>query len=256
MTAQSLMAALIQPLFVFAFIAGRFPESAVNFFPVNTRPAGGNTFITWRPNLTCTGRALIEAHLRDVRCLFPAVWAFDFFYASKLKAGEMWRNNETTGQHDLMFRQWDGKPLHPHTVSHWWLKYRERIGWVPAKDILANQKKGSLPMRKRTIEKIDKKTGEITSTKEVTEYYVLPQGIRFHDLRHTAATQMILEGVDVGTIADQLGQANKATTLNYYIGVVEEAKSLAANKMDSKFGKYVKNGSDTESLNAHTEDGF
>lgn len=157
----------------------------------------------------------------------------------RVKAGELWRNNEKSGQHDLFFRQWNGKPMFPNTVDEWWAKYRERIGWVTADNILPGQKKGALPIRHRKITEKNKATGEITE-RDVTEYYVFPSGVKFHDLRHTSATLMILEGIDVGTIADQLGHVRKSTTLNFYIGTLEESKTIAADKMDEKYGKYVK----------------
>jgi integrase len=40
--------------------------------------------------------------------------------------------------------------------------------------------------------------------------------IRFHDLRHTAATLLLTNGTDLGTTADRLGHANAKTTLGIY----------------------------------------
>ena len=38
-------------------------------------------------------------------------------------------------------------------------------------------------------------------------------GIRFHDLRHFAATNLLSAGIDVRTVSGRLGHANAATTL-------------------------------------------
>ena len=38
-------------------------------------------------------------------------------------------------------------------------------------------------------------------------------GIRFHDLRHFAATSLLSAGIDVRTVSGRLGHANAATTL-------------------------------------------
>ncbi len=40
-------------------------------------------------------------------------------------------------------------------------------------------------------------------------------GVRFHDLRHTAATQMVLAGVDLATVGEILGHSTIALTMRY-----------------------------------------
>jgi integrase len=55
------------------------------------------------------------------------------------------------------------------------------------------------------------------------------EGVRLHDLRHFAATQMLVAGVPVKTVAGRLGHANAATTLNVYAHFVEESDENAAN---------------------------
>jgi integrase len=42
------------------------------------------------------------------------------------------------------------------------------------------------------------------------------RGVRLHDLRHAAATQMLAAGIPVRTVAGRLGHANATTTLNVY----------------------------------------
>ena len=48
----------------------------------------------------------------------------------------------------------------------------------------------------------------------------LPASVRFHDLRHAAATTMLANGVDVPTVAAILGHARNSTTLDVYAHAV------------------------------------
>jgi integrase len=50
----------------------------------------------------------------------------------------------------------------------------------------------------------------------------------FHDLRHTWATVAVASGVDIKTVASNLGHANAAMTLNVYASADPEAKRRAA----------------------------
>ena len=56
--------------------------------------------------------------------------------------------------------------------------------------------------------------------------------ISFHDLRHTAATLLIKNNVDVSTVSNLLGHSNTSTTLNVYVDSMEEFSAVAADKMD------------------------
>ncbi len=91
------------------------------------------------------------------------------------KCGDKWINKiEVYGElvdNDLLFTQWNGKPMHPNSVTGWFKKFKE-----------------------------DNK---------------LPENLTFHGLRHTNITQLLKSGVDVGTVADNAGHANKTTTLDY-----------------------------------------
>ena len=53
-------------------------------------------------------------------------------------------------------------------------------------------------------------------------------GIRFHDLRHFAATNLLSAGIDVRTVSGRLGHANAATTLGTYAHFVGAADRQAA----------------------------
>ncbi len=52
--------------------------------------------------------------------------------------------------------------------------------------------------------------------------------VRLHDLRHFAATRMLVAGVPVRTVSGRLGHANAATTLNVYAHFVETSDAEAA----------------------------
>ncbi len=80
--------------------------------------------------------------------------------------GELWTNS------DRLFIQADGKPMHPSTISKWFVRYVEQIG---------------LPV------------------------------INFHGLRHTNATLLISQNIDVAVVAARLGHAQITTTFNFYV---------------------------------------
>ena len=52
--------------------------------------------------------------------------------------------------------------------------------------------------------------------------------VRLHDLRHFAATRLLVAGVPVRTVSGRLGHANAATTLGVYAHFVEESDREAA----------------------------
>ncbi len=59
------------------------------------------------------------------------------------------------------------------------------------------------------------------------------KNIRFHDIRHTHATILLYEGVDVKTISERLGHSDIQTTLNIYADVLKELDVLATDKIDN-----------------------
>jgi integrase len=52
--------------------------------------------------------------------------------------------------------------------------------------------------------------------------------LRLHDLRHFAATTMLLNGIDVRTAAGRLGHARPSTTLDIYAHYTQPADQHAA----------------------------
>jgi integrase len=56
--------------------------------------------------------------------------------------------------------------------------------------------------------------------------------VRFHDLRHSAATMMLAEGVPLAVISEWLGHAGIAITVAFYAAVVPELRHAAADAID------------------------
>jgi integrase len=56
--------------------------------------------------------------------------------------------------------------------------------------------------------------------------------VRFHDLRHTAATLLLAQGVDPRTIMETLGHSQISLTLNTYSHVLPALQADAAAKLD------------------------
>ena len=80
--------------------------------------------------------------------------------------GELWTNS------DRLFVQVEGKPMHPSTISKWFVKYVGQIG---------------LPV------------------------------INFHGLRHTNASLLVAQNIDIAVISARLGHAQISTTLDFYV---------------------------------------
>ena len=67
--------------------------------------------------------------------------------------------------------------------------------------------------------------------KDILKRAYLPD-IRFHDLRHTAASQMLMKGVDILTVTKRLGHSKSSITLDIYGHLVPGAQEQAARIMD------------------------
>ena len=61
--------------------------------------------------------------------------------------------------------------------------------------------------------------------------------MRFHDLRHSAATLLLSMGVNVKIVQELLGHSNVSMTLNVYSHVLPSMQKEAMNKMDILFRK-------------------
>jgi len=65
--------------------------------------------------------------------------------------------------------------------------------------------------------------------------------IRFHDLRHSFATNIIRLGIPVNTVSKMLGHSSVTITLDIYAHVLEEMQEEAVLKMDADISKYIDN---------------
>ena len=60
--------------------------------------------------------------------------------------------------------------------------------------------------------------------------------IRFHDLRHTAATLLLLAGENPKVVSERLGHASIEITLNTYSHVPPTMQKQAAERLHRLFG--------------------
>jgi integrase len=67
------------------------------------------------------------------------------------------------------------------------------------------------------------------------------KGIRFHDLRHSHASQMLRQGVPIKTVQERLGHANASITLNIYAHVLagddQRAVDICEQRLRTAIGK-------------------
>ena len=64
---------------------------------------------------------------------------------------------------------------------------------------------------------------------------------RLHDLRHTAATTLLVAGVDVRTAAGVLGHASPTITLSTYAHLMPEAQRDAVDRLGERLERLVSN---------------
>lgn len=61
------------------------------------------------------------------------------------------------------------------------------------------------------------------------------EGLKFHELRHTQATQLLANGVDIKTVQSRLGHANASLTLNTYAHALPQNDKKAAELIGGLF---------------------
>lgn len=72
----------------------------------------------------------------------------------------------------------------------------------------------------------------VSDFKRILEKAGLPQSIRFHDLRHSAASLLLAQGVQLRAIMELLGHSTIALTANTYSHVMPSMMQEMADKMD------------------------
>ncbi len=131
-------------------------------------------------------------------------------------------------------------------------KSRRTIGLPsPAADLLARQRQRQLEQRLRVGPEWDRRFDGLVFTTPfgrpldgryltVRFQKVVDQAglgpIRFHDLRHAAATLMLASGTDLKVVSEVLGHSAIATTANVYAGVLDELKAQAADRLARLLG--------------------
>ncbi len=80
--------------------------------------------------------------------------------------------------------------------------------------------------------------------------------VRFHDLRHTFATNALEHGMDVKTLSTIIGHVSSATTLNVYAHVTDDMKKEAAVKIDQGIAKEAPPADTPQAEVSHTMTDF
>ncbi|MBP1743820.1 MAG: hypothetical protein H6Q58_798 [Firmicutes bacterium] len=124
----------------------------------------------------------------------------------KAKLGDLWHDS------DFLFTTIDGKPIFPSTISKWFLAF---------------------------IRKHNESDDSSIADKNKAQY-LLPE-VNFHGLRHTSATLLINQNVDVSTVSKRLGHARTSTTMDIYSHSLQKADIVAADKLENLFNKKDQN---------------
>src|SRR5215212_1864676 len=83
--------------------------------------------------------------------------------------------------------------------------------------------------------KIRRRDSVVRSLRRTLKEAGLPVDVRFHDLRHTAGTLALRQGVPLHTVSRMLGHSDPAMTLRRYAHVLEDMSEDAARAMDELF---------------------
>ena len=112
----------------------------------------------------------------------------------------------------------------PPPVLKVMLEYRAR---VDSRWMFPSSKKEDAPMRPSSIhQRLHRILGHAECDR-----------VRFHDLRHTFATNALAYGMDIKTLSTILGHVSCATTLNTYSHITDEMRQKAAVKIDQGIAK-------------------
>lgn len=65
-------------------------------------------------------------------------------------------------------------------------------------------------------------------------------GLKFHELRHTQATQLIANGMDIKTVQNRLGHASPTLTVSFYAHALPENDQRAAALIGNLFSQPAK----------------
>ena len=86
-----------------------------------------------------------------------------------------------------------------------------------------------------TCGKVRRRDAVVCSLRRLLEEAGLPAKVRFHDLRHTAATLAIKQGMPIHVVSKMLGHSDPAMTLRRYAHVLDDMREDAARVMDDLY---------------------
>ena len=75
-----------------------------------------------------------------------------------------------------------------------------------------------------------------SASKKILRQNGLPENLNVHSLRHTNASLLIAQGVDVRTVASLLGHSQASTTLDIYAHAFDKKKREAQEKLGEVMG--------------------
>lgn len=78
--------------------------------------------------------------------------------------------------------------------------------------------------------------------------------ITLHDLRHTSATLLISQGLDIATVSKRLGHSKISTTLDVYTHALETQDQEASNTLEKMYSNENKNIFKVQTVNISKED--
>ena len=128
----------------------------------------------------------------------------------RLAAGQNWVDS------GLVFTQPDGRPLRPDGI------YRRFDALVSKYEMIRLRHAAG-----RTIAELARRHRVPEAAARVAAIAPLPP-IRFHDLRHGAATLSLAAGVDIKVVSETLGHSKSSFTRDTYTSVIPEVAQAAA----------------------------
>jgi integrase len=83
--------------------------------------------------------------------------------------------------------------------------------------------------------KVRRRDAVVRSLKRLLEEADLPLDVRFHDLRHTAGSLALRQGMRLHAVSKMLGHSDPAMTLRRYAHVLEDMEDEGGQAMDELF---------------------
>ena len=121
----------------------------------------------------------------------------------------------------------DGAALRAHRTRQQSERLARAVGKAPADRALVFATRRGTPLDRGVVQE---------QFKNALRWAGLPparvEAIRFHDLRHSAATTMIDGGETIPTVTRILGHSKQSTTLNTYSHAIEERVRLATGAIE------------------------